>query len=332
MPVELLRKTYANQLSISHTGTLKTTVFLGEETSTSTVEIRQKNGKMRMDYKSGISVGPSIIDDGKNVMRIDNKNRMVVRSAIPSADDNISLLLSNYEVVLKGTEKVANRQTVILQILPKRKGNPSKKLWIDKLTFMPLRREYYNADGVLTTLTFYKQINYLAKIKDSDFLPPKDWRTIKSPQMMRKLSKEQIAEIVEFDIVEPKYMPEGYVLDGFYLLQPPMRRRKGENTRYIVHLRYVDGLNTIFIYERTFPPPRRGIRGLLRRPRGKPDAMRDRDGPRGMRRGRRFRPRFLDNRRGRTIRIVKDDLNVILVADIAEAELQKIADSYIRKD
>jgi len=329
MPVELLRKTYANQLSISHTGTLNTAVFLGEETSTSTVEIRQKDGKMRMDYKSGISSGSSIIDDGKKVMRIDNKNRMVdIRSAIPSADDNISLLLSNYEVRLKGTEKVANRQTVILQLLPKRKGNPAKKLWIDKLTFMPLRREHYNSDGVLTTLTFYKQINYLANIKDSDFLPPKGWRIIKRPEMMQKLSKEQISEIVEFDILEPKYMPEGYVLDGFYLLQPPMRRRRGEHTRYIVHIRYVDGLNTISIFERPFPPPRRGIRGLFGRHRSEADGMFDPERPRGMRRGRRFRPRFLDNQRGRTIRIVKDDLNVILVADIAEAELQKIADSF----
>ena len=320
MPAELLRKTYANQLSISHTGTLKTTVFLGDETPTSTVEIRQKDGKMRMDYKSGISAGLSIIDDGKNVMRIDNKNRMVLtRSALPAANDNISLLLSNYEVRFKGTEKVANRQTVIVQLLPKQKGNPSKKLWIDRLTFMPLRREHYNSAGVLTTLTFYKEINYLAQIKDSDFEPPKGWRVIKPLQPdIRKLSKEQISAAVGFDIVSPKYVPSGYVLDGFY----PFGRRGNA-----VQVRYFDGLNTISVFERPF---RRGIGGLFRRPRGEADDILDHHQPKGMRPGERGKPnsRFLDNRRGRIIRVVKGDLNIMLVADIAEAELQKIADSF----
>ena len=323
----LLRKAYANQLLVSHTGTLNTVVYLGNKVGTevpadSIVEVRQKDGKMRMDYKSSRLAGLSIIDDGKKVMCIDNKNHTVAIRTIPFADDNISLLLSNYEVIKKGTEKIANRQTEVLQILPKREGNPKKKLWIDKETFMPLRREHYNSDGTLTTLTFYTKIDYDAKIKDSDFLPPKGWRIIEPPQMMQKYSKERISEIVGFDIVEPNYVPEGYVLDGFYLLQPPMCRRKG------VHLRYVDGLNTISVFERPSPPFRRGIRGLFRRPWRRANRMRERGGMRGMRHGRRSRPSFLDNRRGRTIQIVKGDLNVILVADIAEAELQKIADSF----
>jgi outer membrane lipoprotein-sorting protein len=318
--VELLKKTYANQLLVSHTGTLNTVVFLGDEKFTSTVEIRQKDGKMRMDYKESSLLGLSIIDDGKRVMRIDNKNHTVaIRPIRFAADDNISLLLSNYEVRKKGTEKIADRQTEVLQILPKREGNPGKKLWIDKETFMPLRREHYNSDGVLTTLTFYTQINYDTKIKNSDFEPPKDFRIVEPRRKMQKYSKERISEIVGFDIVEPKYVPSGYVLDGFYLFG-----KLGKD----VHIRYVDGLNTISVFEGPSLPSRRDKDGLPRRPPNEVNGMRGRNKPKGKRPGSQVRARFLDNRRGRTIEIVKGDLNVVLVADIAEAEFQKISDSF----
>ncbi|MFQ6115074.1 MAG: sigma-E factor regulatory protein RseB domain-containing protein, partial [bacterium] len=220
-----------------------------------TVEIRQKDGKMRMDYKSGIFAGLSIIDDGEKIMRVDSKNRTVVISEIPFPQDDISLLLSNYEVIAQGTEKIANRTTQILQVKPRNAQNPSKKLWIDQETFMPLRREHYNSDGVLTTLTFYTQISYDVKIKDSDFSFPKDWRIVSAPQNMRRLKKDQISETVGFDIVEPKYVPAGYVLDGFYLFSP-MRNRKG------VHIRYVDGLNTISVFECLPPRFGRGMGGM----------------------------------------------------------------------
>jgi outer membrane lipoprotein-sorting protein len=308
--VELLKKSYTNQRLVSHTGMLNTVVFLGEEAvdeaNMSIVEVRQKDGRMQMDYKSGIFAGLSIIGDGNKMMRVDSKNRTAVVSAIPFSQDDISLLLSNYEVILEGTEQIDGRPTQILQVKSRNIKNPSKKLWIDKETFMPLRSEHYNSDGVLTTLTFYTQVNYDVKIKDSDFSPPKGCQIVEAQRNMQKFSREQISETVGFDIVEPKYLPSGYVLDGLYLFYP-MHQRKG------VHIRYVDGLNTISVFECSHPHFGRGM-GRMRR----------------MRHGWQDRPKceFLDNRQGRAIRMMKGDLNITLVADIAEAELQKISDSF----
>lgn len=318
--VELLKKSYTNQRLVSHAGVLNTVVSLGDgtpnEANTSIVEIRQKDGRMRMDYKSGIFAGLSIIDDGKKMMRVDKKNQTVVISAIPFPQDDISLLLSNYEVISEGTEQIVGRPTQILQVKSRSIKNLSKKLWIDKETFMPLRREHYNSDGVLTTLTFYTQVNYDVEIKDSDFSLPKGWRIVEAPQNMRRFSQKQISETVGFDIVEPKYLPSGYVLDGFYLFHP-MRRGKG------VHIRYVDGLNTISVFECLPLHLGRGMGRMRRMQRGMGRMRR-------MRRGWQGRPKceFLDNRQGRAIRMMKGDLNITLVADIAEAELQKISDSF----
>lgn len=305
--VELLKKAYANQRLVSHTGILNTVVFLGEGasggTNASTVEIRQKDGKVRMDYKSGTFAGLSIVDDGREMMRVDSKNQNIVISAIPFSYGDMSLLLSNYQVTAKGTEKIANRTTQILQVKSRNSQNPSKKLWIDQKTFMPLRSEHYNSDGMLTTLTFYTRVEYDVKIKDSDFSFPRNWRIVSSPQNMQELKKDQISETVGFDIIEPRYVPAGYVLDGFYVFHP-MGNRKG------IHIRYVDGLNTISVFECFQPCFGRGM---------------DR-----MQRGWQVRPRceFLDNRQGRAIRMMKGNLGIALVADIAEAELQKIADSF----
>ena len=318
--VELLKKSYANQRLVSHTGMLKTVVFLGEgdETNTSgVVKICQKDGKMRMDYKSGIFAGLSIIDDGQKIMRVDSKNRTVVINAAPFFDRDTSLLLSNYEVILNGTEEIAGRPTQILELKFRNTGNPSKKLWIDKETFMPLRREHYNSDGVLAMLTFYTQIDYDVKIKDSDFSVPKGWRIVEAPRNMRRFSKERISEIVGFDVVEPKYVPAGYILDGFYLFHP-MRGGKA------VHIRYFNGLNNLSIFEVLPPWPRR-VMYRFRRRFGRGSRMH-----RGMRqmRGHRRNCEFMDNCQGRRIRMTKGDLNIILVGDIAETELQKIADSF----
>jgi outer membrane lipoprotein-sorting protein len=308
--IDLLKKAYTNQRLVIHNGMLKTVAFLGNETSTSIVEIRQKDGKVRIDYKSDIFAGLYIIDDGKKTMRVNVKNKTVIENSIPFPVSDISLLLNNYTVKPVGTEIIANRKTQVVQIVPKLKGNPSSKLWIDKKTFMPLRREYYNSDGVMTTSTYYMQINYNALIKDSDFLLPQGTSYTKSPQEMQRISKEEITEIFSFDLIEPKYIPFGYALDGFYLFYP--RSGKG------LHIRYTDGFNSISILE--VMPPNKGHRFGRMRGWGRGNGMRyGQDNMQGC--------KFLDNYQGRVIRVFKDNLNIAIASDISEEELQKMADS-----
>lgn len=317
--VELIKKAYENQRLVPHKGVLNTIVFLGENakphrSKKSVVEICQKDGKMRMDYKSGDIAKMSIIDDGKKMMHLDYKKRNVAVRPIPFSHGDISLLLSNYEVISKGAETIAERPVQIIQLKARHAGNPAKKIWIDIETFLPLKREHYDSDGAMITRSFYTKIDYDARIKDSDFSLIEGWKIIEAPQNMKKAPKKQLAEIVGFDIVEPKYVPAGYVLDGFYLFSPPMRQEEG------VHLRYIDGLNSISVFE-VLPDHFRGGIGRMRRRFGR---------ERGMRRGQQERPRrrMLGNRQGKMIRIVKDGLNIIVAGDIAEAELQKIAGSF----
>jgi outer membrane lipoprotein-sorting protein len=295
--VDLLKKAYSNQRLISHSGMLKTEVFLGDKTSSAIVEIQQKEGKVRTNYKSDVSSGLSIIDDGKKTMTIDSKNNTVTISPILELSNDISLLLSNYNIVSKGSEKIAERQTQILQVIPKHKGNPSMKLWIDIKNFLILKREYYNSDNILVSKTFYTQINFNAKINDDIFIPPSNASYLNSDLDAQKTEKDDIP----FSIIEPKYLPVGYILDGYYLFKPPSG--KG------VQLKYTDGLNSISILEVVPPIGRHRMRW-------------------GWRRGREMQGcRFIDNLQGRAIKINREGLNITIVGDISENELQKIADN-----
>lgn len=327
---ELLKKAYQNQRLVPHEGILKTTVFLKEplrhrnripnvhpEVNSSLVKVRQKNGKMRMDYKSGQIAGLSIIDNGKNIMHLDNRKRTVIIRPMHFSHGDISVLLSNYEVIKEGKDKIAGQPTQIIRLKARHTGNPSKKLWIDTETFMPLRREHYNSDGILTTRSFYTAINYDVQVNESDFSIPKDWQIVQPPEDMGKFSKEQISRTLDFDIVEPEYLPQGYVLDGFYRFHPPPPRHgKG------IHIRYIDGLNSISVFEVLLPP--RGFMHRMRRRFGGGHGMRQK------RRSKQHPPRckMLGNRQGKAIRIMKGNLDIVIAGDIAEEELQKMANSF----
>lgn len=309
-PVELLRESHAKQHQVPHVGALHIVNIQNGKTKTSTVEIRQKEGKTRMDYKTGRSVGLSIIDDGKQVIRLDSKHKAAVINMLPFSPSDISLLISNHDVIFEGTAMVANHLTQVVKVVPKHKGNPWKKLWIDTETLIPLKTEYYNSDGILTTQTFYTNIHYDAPIREIDFVLPKDWRVIQMQKSTQKMSPEQLAKTLESDIVKPGYVPSGYVLEGLYLVSK-------DDDDGIAHFRYTNGLNSISVLEGVPPLP---IRLVIRIKRfiGRSDKMHGIE--------ERIQE-ILGTSQGRVIWTTRGKLYIVLIGDIAEQELQKMADS-----
>ena len=56
------------------------------------------------------------------------------------------------------------------------------------------------------------------------------------------MNRQEISRVVGFEVIEPRSLPEGYLLDGFYLSYCPMGGA-------IAQLRYFDGLNSISLFE-----------------------------------------------------------------------------------
>ena len=317
--VELLKQAHAKERQINHAGALHVVSIRNGKTRTITVEIRQKEGKTRMDYKTGRSAGPSIIDDGKRVIRLDSRRRVAVISMIPPSPGDISLLISNHDVILEGTETVANHLTQIVKIGPLHKGNPWRKLWIDAETFMPLKKEYYNSNGVLTTQTFYTDIHYDVPVEESDFAVPEGWRIVQRRQSTQKMSSERLAETLGFDVVKPDYIPPGYVLEGFYMASDS----KDEDERG-AYIKYTNGLNSISVFEGSPGPAKRffiRVTGFVMRLKR---SIKRHDDKHGLEKR---IEEFLGTSQIKIIQATKGKVLIFFVGDIAEDELQRMADS-----
>lgn len=317
--VELLKQSYARERQVNHTGTLHVVNIRNGKTKTTTVEIRQKEGKTRMDYKTGRFTKQSIVDDGKQVMHLSSRRRAATISMIPPSSGDISLLISNHDVILEGTETVANRPTYVVNVMSRHKGNPRKKLWIDAETFMSLKKEYYNSDGILTTQTFYTDIHYNVSVEESDFAVPEGWRIIQRRQGTQKMSSERLSETLGFDVVKPNYIPPRYVLEGFYLASDG----KDEDERG-AYIKYTNGLNTISVLEGSPGPAKRfliRVRGVVMRLKRFIKRYDDRHGLE------KRIEEFLGNSQVKIIQKTKGKVLVFLVGDIAKEELQRMADS-----
>ncbi len=319
--VELLRESHARERQITHTGTLHIVNIRNGKSHTVAVEIRQKEGKSRMDYQLGRLKKQTIIDDGKQVIHLGSRHRATVNklAARSTSPGDISLLISSHDVILEGTETVANRPSHVVKVVSRHKGNPWKKLWIDTETYMPLKKEYYNSDGILTTQTFYTDIRYDVSIEESDFEIPADWRVIQRRPSMQRMSPERLAETLGFDVVKPAYVPPGYVLEGFYLAMD-----SDDEDERGAYVKYTNGLNTISVLEGSPGPLKRffiRISGFLMRLKR---SIKRHDYKRGLEKR---IEEFLGNSQIKIIQVTKGKVLVFLVGDIAEKELQKMADS-----
>ncbi|AAM03652.1 TPA: outer membrane lipoprotein-sorting protein [Methanosarcina acetivorans] len=132
----------------------------------------------------------------------------------------INEFLDDNNVTLLRTENVDGRATYLLNITPKEIHTDDDlkskiiKIWVDKETWMPLRWEYYNADGNLTDKNEIRDLKVNTGIPDSEFkfeIP--DSAKIIDLGMIppyEELSLEEARNNASFKILTPEYLPDGY--------------------------------------------------------------------------------------------------------------------------
>jgi outer membrane lipoprotein-sorting protein len=311
--VDLLRKSYAADSQGHFTGRLRTTLYLGSGSTSAEVEVFRSGRRSRMEYCSGRSAGVVIIDDGDSIIRLDSSGKTAYISATAEAPEDLDLLLANYRPVAAGTDKVAGRTCYVLRLEPTYSGNPWKKLWIDTAVKVALKHERYGSDGRVTTRTEYASVDFGARPSSSLFTVPHGWKSVRLGGGSSDVGLDSVRRQVGFTTSKPGYVPRGYLFDGYYVRETPGRVR-------FAGLRYTNGLNTISIFERKGDCPSRGFR------RGAGGGRHGR-GPGGGRRGAGDCVMAAENPHARMLRVTTGELTVILVGDIAETELRKMADS-----
>ena len=298
-PVERLRAAQGAEDRLTLRATLNTATFFRQSPVSSQVTVYRKPGHCRWEYQASVLKGMVMIEKGEAVIRLDPARQTASVGCSRREPGLVDLLLKNYRVTLDRTEPIIGRTADVLVVAHPETGRPSKKIWVDRDTGLILRSEYYDCDGRLATLSFYTDIDWNPRLDDRLFEVPEGWKTTEiEGDASQHWEREKLSKEVAFPVCEPAYLPAGFALDGFHLY----RCRCGVAS---AHVRYVDGLNSVSVFERFTQCPGRGGRGF----------------------GRGRGCELLGNQPGRMLVRPVGGRTFVLVGDLPEAVLLKIADS-----
>ncbi len=228
---EIIENAVAAQENLdSYYAEISTTIrFDGEEESSSYKEWHEKPDKYRMEMNDGsiyVSNGEQSWSYDKEENTVLIMDDMVIEEEVAEQEEMpkeseiireiLTEMMDSNNVVVKGKEKIAERNTVHLSLSPK-EGQEEElfggnyEIWIDEETYMPLKMVVGGDD--FSSETVYTHIEYNLDIDETLFtfeIP--DGATVQTWEdiMPETLTLEELKEKANFDIPEITYLPEGY--------------------------------------------------------------------------------------------------------------------------
>lgn len=334
-PIDILKRAWGNEGTIPLVGRVSTLGYYGDKKVSSAINLYwYPPKKIRREVQIQNTIRLVLISDETSEWRYFPKRNIVIIS--PLSLESImtparwELLQKNYSIKQIETQKIINRPTTVIQIEPKHAGNPSRKLWIDKSQPIVLRSEQYNCDTQLVLTSYFTALNLKKKIDLALFTIPTSARVSRqSTAFHQRYTFANGERYFRHSLKTATYLPSGYTFDGCYLWQPRYRL-----VPYTIQLRYTDGLNTISIFEHTLrlsgevANDRRGRWFNWFRKQRTQQFSQERE---------RKRPREPESQRERQdysfftqphekiIRVVKGNIQCIIIADLPQVELKKIA-------
>ena len=209
---------------------------------------------------SGKEPGRGIMLNRKDGPPMQDRKKMRKRPPFPPPpineidefpEKNTQVLLRNYNILVLYGGHVARHNTYLLEIEPKLFGKPSRKVWIDTITSVPLKMEHYDSQRRLRWVFAYNEINFRPKIDDVVFqqqLPPPPERRREKREHDElwsygkgKLDINKIRTTAQMKIMAPEQLPDGFDLQNVRLIRFDGRRS--------VHLTYSDGLTILSAFQ-----------------------------------------------------------------------------------
>jgi len=116
---------------------------------------------------------------------------------------------------------------------------------VDAQHWVILRSESYDASDRLRSRTAFRTIEYGVTISDLVFVLPSDAAsyTYQQRESARAASLATLKGELGFKPKLPKHVPPGYSIEGYYLFEHSCCEGKS------AIIRYVDGLNSISVFE-----------------------------------------------------------------------------------
>lgn len=303
---QCLHRAYSGQNTATYEGSVESTVFLQGRKIETQSRIYHQRDIERVDYSLSPSNRAIVVTTAGETKTYSPAHKLltITKSASPSGLDRLAVILKSYDITARTNGQVAGRTVDLLEFTPKTDGNPSKKLWVDHDTGVILKSESISSSGKLISRMEFTNISYVKSIRDDVFNRPvavdAKWTT---KEESRGLTTASAEKILGKPLVLPAYLPNGYALDSISL-HPCGCCCKLDS----VHLRYANGLNSLSIFETPTAQACRGGNCTIHCPKNGGCKVED-------------------TSQARIATTSVGSLNIVLVADISENELRRVAQS-----
>jgi outer membrane lipoprotein-sorting protein len=249
---DLLRGSVVAPRRISYVGQLETLRFSSSHAIATIVRVEHlAPDRTRRWYLAPEALyGDYTISRGGTTFQFDTRHDRVVRTRSPSAEnavataDAMNLIDDNYRPVISARETVAGRPTISLLLVNKYTGERVMRVWIDTETKLILKKEEYRPNGAVAAETRFEELRYTGAIPPDIFTTatPHGYQVVAGRDFTTPSTDlERIIRAAGFSPVEPKYLPEGFVLVG--------GDQATVNSVKTLHLLYSDGLRTLSLFQ-----------------------------------------------------------------------------------
>lgn len=152
-------------------------------------------------------------------------------------------LFDNYLVELVKEDRVAGYRCMVYDLLPRLSGNPSRRLYVEADSYMPLRTENVNGEGELVSATTFDRIEFHRSLPGQLFAAPGNDERVEEDPVQREgpLSLADARRRLSFLVSDPGYVPQGYEFAGAFLIH-----KQGQE---VALLQWFDGLSLLSLFK-----------------------------------------------------------------------------------
>ncbi|MCZ7384990.1 MAG: DUF4367 domain-containing protein [Candidatus Methanoperedens sp.] len=204
----------------------------GKNEMTKAKIINKMPGKSRFEYLEPAEMaGLVMVNDGKTIWSYDPKKNEVTKMDMPEINNtnpseqdyiqSIRELLNQTDISYQGTDKFEGRSVYLIKAAPKKEGmlmGMRFSMWVDSENWMPLKMETFDKNDTLLSSIEYRDIKFNTGIPDSEFefeIPEgAKVSTREMPALPKKITLEEAKKEVNFSVISPSYLPEGYVFES----------------------------------------------------------------------------------------------------------------------
>jgi hypothetical protein len=244
---ELLSAVRQARGQVALKGQVSTNIRLADSQVQADATVHRGAGRFQLQFITGSVEGVRIVEQDGGVWQIAADGK-AVRHLPRNPVDQLPPFMGREAVVeVSSGGQIAGRPTDKLVIRPRPEAVTRIEMWLDKANRFPLGLDRYNSEDVLIASTRYTSVDFSAPPPPPVELPEAA-EEVAAALHGQKADKAEVTEKLELSPVEPTYVPEGFVFQGYFL------HERGRESA--VELRYGDGVRTLSILQ--FTPRHRG--------------------------------------------------------------------------